>query len=89
MAPTYSLAPLRRVQGEGYFIRRAERGLSPFLCRVLYSFDPRTPTHNPPLSVTIHQGAAILADGSGEDKMVSNIIIRSQKIGRSDVKAFN
>jgi hypothetical protein len=35
--------------------------LPPFLCLVLCLFDSRTPTHTPPLSVTIHQGGAILA----------------------------
>ena len=45
----------------------------PFLCLVLCLFDSRTPTI-PPLSVTIHQGAAILADDSGEVKTVPDTI---------------
>ena len=46
----------------------------PFLCLVLCLFDSRTPTHNLTLSVTIHQGAAILADDSGEVKTVPDTI---------------
>lgn len=79
---------VRRVQDEGFFIRRAARNC-PLSCAGSCIFLIRAPRSIPPLSVTIHQGGAILADGSGEDKTVPNIIFRSQKIGGSDVKAFN
>ncbi len=81
--------PLKESAGRGVLYLTGGTGTVSLLVPDLVFFDPRTPTHNPPLSVTIHQGAAILADGSGEDKTIPNIIFRSQKIGGSDVKAFN